>query len=181
MAEDSNTQPVDRTIDVSGHVFRGSPARTRMGFPQNWFAISSKLVTRATTDEAKLARRRMHGKWYRIQGEGPAVYRILQFDPRLTSSGDQTPSTSSGESASKYSEITIDRQGWLALIDYEAAASKDRQVTLRITPVTNPFEWFRALWSMPSPAERGAFRVSVVLGGLSLVLGLISLVIALLP
>jgi hypothetical protein len=123
---------------------------------EGWFVLNHEHVEKAL-------RRKAHGRWYRIRRveksrEKPrSIYRLLRFNPRLPKN-----------------RIVLDWSGWLELNKWEGKCRDP--LKLRITPVSL-FGRLWCLWVHPNPMERLAFRISAVLGGMSLLLGIISLLL----
>jgi hypothetical protein len=134
---------------------RVSPASfaDKVGIPLGWFVISHRWM------ESKQARRRQHGKWFKLATEAGTVYRVLRFSANLAGAPGKT------------GEIVIDYPAWLDL------HGRTENVEGPIDIVITPARWWespRLAVAHPDPSIRlaGWFAIlSVALGVVSVALG----------
>lgn len=121
------------------------------GIPVGWFVISHRLI------HQKHDRVLAHGRWFRIEGPGGRIYRILRFSPNLKSS---TPDA----------EIIIDWQGWLDL----HGRVENIKVALELE-ISGVRWWQTPVLAVAHPDP--AVRVAGVLGLVSVALGVLSILL----
>jgi len=132
-----------------------------------WFAVSHKIINRQLKNDgyieldienkAKKIRRKSHGKWFKISNGNYAIYRLIKFNPHLKC-GDEK------------SDIAIDWQGFIELSDY--ASDTPESLNLELKPA-NFFENIIANMKHPDVAIRTAYRLSLILGLLSLLVSVV--------
>lgn len=141
---------------VRGSFTRRSPSSfaENVGIPVGWFVISWRMVPE------KGARRKLHGRLFKISCGDRKVYRILRFSTHLR--GSRGPTNG---------EVVIDWPAWLELSDF-AEESRD-DLELLIEPAPRWHLW-RLAFSHPDPA----YRLAAILGLVSVGLGFLSLFLA---
>ncbi len=125
----------------------------KFDFPLGWFVINYKLF------DGKIERRKAHGKWYKIKSEkGQVIYRILRFSTNLSVVNDNN-------------KIVLDWMGWIDLNGRDG----DEKSPLGLEISKAKFhELIYCGLSHPDPA----FRLSTLLGIISVSVSIISLIIA---
>ena len=152
--ESGRSRPVNpRCMSIRGMFSRRSPASfdEKVGIPPGWFVVSWAWMP------DKRARRKAHGRWYRISSETGSVCRVLRFSGSVRA--DPTAETGT---------VVIDWPAWLELSNY--AEETKAPLKLRIEPVPRWWFWTMAL-SHPDPI----YRLAGALGLTSLILGVLSL------
>ena len=138
-----------------------NPADKGISSELGWFVISPHWF------KDKVTRRKLHGKWFRIQDQdtGKVIYRIIRFSPRFkkSSEGDR-------------GEVLFDWPAQFVLNNYEGVEKSTYRLKIR---KANWLQQLLAAWIHPDPSQRLFFRIGLILGVLSVVLGLISLVLSL--
>ena len=144
---------------MKGEFSRVSPSSfaEKLGIPVGWVVVSWGWMPE------KAARRRAHGRVFKISSGKQTVYRILRFSGNLKR-----------DKASSSGEIVIDWPGWLELHDF--SENVDPPLTLEIKDVPKWQLWRLAL-SHPDPT----YRLAGILGLVSIGLGILSVGLALLP
>lgn len=133
--------------------------------PVGWFSISHRWheLGSGRGRESKRNRRGLRGRWFSISSYKGTVYRILKYDPTLGITKNH-----------KAGEMGLDWDGRISLSDHP-----DGEVRLKVAPVGRLMT-LRCAWDHPNPTDRLAFRIALVLGGLSVFLGIVGIGLGLL-
>lgn len=124
--------------------------------PGGWFAISHRWI------DDRAARRRLHGRWFKLTSSYGTIFRAIKFAPNLK-----------GGANKEEGAIVLDWPAWLELNGFPNEL--EEKLELSITRV-RWWHWPKLAISHPDPA----IQTSGWLGILSLALGIISLFLALL-
>lgn len=141
---------------MDGAFTRISPAAfaDKVGIPIGWVVLSHRWVP------SKAERRRSTGRWFRIESEKGAVYRIVRFSPNLAGS----PEQESGQ-------LVIDWSAWLRLSGFEENTKGPLDLKFRKSGW-----WAFPCWVLTHPDP--TIVLSGVISLISLGLGFMSLLLA---
>ncbi|HPM48104.1 MAG TPA: hypothetical protein PLW78_10245 [bacterium] len=128
-----------------------------------WLVISYRWASEDTKSE----RRRKYGRWYEIKSENGRIFRVMSFSGSIE--GNYV-----NEKKCFIGDIVVDWAGWIELTGYSGEEKKQIEVQIR---QIRKWQYILCAFSHPDPN----YRLSALLGLLSLFLGLLSLVFAIIP
>ena len=141
---------------INGLNFRRGGLKGGEKLRDGWFAVSHHLLG---PDQVS---GRHRNRIYRLSTDTGVAYRTLRFAANIDAGKSEGPAV-----------LAIDHQGWLELGGFRRHPQREMTVSIRLArAVERPV----AMWRHPNPADRLAFKLSllsVFLGGLGVVIGVV--------